>query len=270
MGIEQRIGKSRINILGPCSARERGQVVDVAEALLKEGVHIERACLWKPRTRPGGFEGVGVAGIPWLAEVTNMGITIATEVMEPGHVTDLMQGLQSNGGDQRNAIMWFGSRKQDHRVQRAIAKRMLEETPNEVKLLIKNQPWFSKEHWEGIVEHVIAAGFPNDRIILCHRGFAPGKNEPNPQGFRNLPDFQTAIEVKNATNLPMIIDASHIGGTREKVLAVLSQAPHWAFDGVMIEVDSEPEKALTDKSQQLSIADIQTILRLSDPRNEYV
>lgn len=247
-----------IIIAGPCAAESRIQVLDIARGLKEHGLSIMRASLWKPRTKPG-FEGVGSEGIPWLAEATKLGITVGTEVLLPSHVTEIVKGITKEGNP-KNILLWLGSRNQNHFLQREIAKTMLGETSDEVRLMIKNQPWRDESHWLGIVDHVTDAGFPPERIILCHRGFSPGWSD-NPAELRNLPDWEMAIKVKERTGLPMIIDPSHIGGSVENVFRIVEEAKKSPFDGLMVEVHPNPTVAKTDAKQQLSIDQLDELLK---------
>src|SRR3989338_2226395 len=181
--------KSKIIIAGPCAAESREQVINCALALKKQGIKIMRASLWKPRTQPG-FEGIGTKGISWLAEITMLGITVATEILLPEQLTQLIKGINKNG-DLSKVLLWIGSRNQNHLIQRGIAKIIKEKMPKTVKLLIKNQAWTDERHWLGIVDHILGSGISPKRLILCHRGFSPN-NQKNPENLRNLPDFEMA------------------------------------------------------------------------------
>ena len=108
--------KQKIIIAGPCAAESREQVINCALSLKKQGIKIMRASLWKPRTAPG-FEGVGAKGISWLAEATNMGITVATEILLPHQLTQLIRGIGKKG-DLSKVLLWIGSRNQNHLIQR--------------------------------------------------------------------------------------------------------------------------------------------------------
>ena len=219
-----------------------------------------RASLWKPRTRPSDFEGVGLAGIPWFAEVTKMGITIGTEVLMPGRVTDLINGIQNNNGDPTKIFLWLGSRNQNQFVQKPIAKRIAKYAPDNVKLLIKNEPWGDEDHWLGIVDYVVRGGLSPDRLILCHRGFYPWRQN-NPDNFRNLPDFEMAMRVKEKTGLPMLLDPSHIGGSVENVFKVVNMAAEFPFDGLMVEYNPLPIKPQTDAGQHLTLGELDELLK---------
>lgn len=249
----------KIIIAGPCAAESREQVINSAIALHKQGINIIRASLWKPRTKPG-FEGVGVKGIPWLAEITNMGLTAATEILIPSQLTQLVKGIGKRG-ELSKILPWIGSRNQNHLIQREIAKIVNEEMPKTVRLLIKNQAWSDERHWLGIVDHVLGSGISAKRLILCHRGFSTG-GQNNPNNFRNPPDFEMAMRVKKATGLPMLIDPSHIGGTVENVFKVAEMSAKLDFDGAMIEVHPKPTEAQSDAKQQLTFQELERLLKI--------
>ncbi|MFA6081369.1 MAG: hypothetical protein WC741_03090 [Patescibacteria group bacterium] len=251
--------KQRIIIAGPCAAESREQVINCAVALKKQGIKIMRASLWKPRTAPG-FEGVGAKGISWLAEVTNMGITVATEILLPHQLTQLIRGINKKG-DLGKVLLWIGSRNQNHLIQREIARIIKEKMPKTVKLLVKNQAWSDERHWLGIVDHVIGSGISPKRLILCHRGFSPnGQNNPN--CFRNLPDFEMAMRIKEKTGLSTLVDPSHIGGTVKNVFKVMKIAEEFDFDGMMIEVHPTPIEAKSDAKQQLTFSELDKLLKI--------
>lgn len=241
-------------IAGPCAAESRHSVLSCASEI-KELVTGFRASLWKPRTEPG-FDGVGFEGIPWLAEVSEMGLIVATEVMTPEQTEKLATDLAEKSKSSR-FIFWLGSRNQNHLIQKSIAE-MLNGSAN-VFLMVKNQPWEDERHWFGIIEHILQSGFPAERLILCHRGFHPGRLE-NPCEFRNMPNWEMAMKIKEKSGLPMIIDPSHIGGEAEKVILAAEQANKFNFDGLMVEVNLDPVSALTDKKQQLNIKQFKNLL----------
>ncbi len=252
------LNKKLMIIAGPCAAESRKQVINCAKELKKRDIKIMRASLWKPRTLPG-FEGVGEEGISWLAEVTKMGITVATEVLFPDQVSTVLKVINKKGNPGK-ILFWLGSRNQNHILQRGIASRIKKEAPKSVKLLIKNQPWREERHWLGIIDHILSSGLEKDRIILNHRGFSP-KGE-NPFGLRNFPDFEMAMKVKGLTGLPMVLDPSHIGGTVENVFLIMGKAKQYNFDGAMIEVHPEPKKAKSDAKQQLTFKELDKLLKM--------
>jgi len=252
------LNKKLTIIAGPCAAESQEQIISCAKELKKKGIRIMRASLWKPRTRPG-FEGVGTKGIPWLAEATNLGMTVATEILLPEQLTQLIKGI-SKIGDLNKVLLWIGSRNQNHLIQREIAKIIKEKMPKTVKLLIKNQAWVDERHWLGIVDHILGSGISPKRLILCHRGFS-SQGQNNPDNFRNLPDFEMAMRVKEKTGLPMMIDPSHIGGTVENVFKVMEMAVNFNFDGIMIEVHPKPIEAKSDAKQQITFKELNSLLK---------
>lgn len=250
--------KQKIIIAGPCAAESREQIINCAIELKKRGIKIMRASLWKPRTSPG-FEGVGEKGIDWFAQVTKMGVTVATEVLFPDQVTQVLKIIKKKGNPNK-ILFWIGSRNQNHYLQREIALRINNEAPKSVKLLVKNQPWREERHWLGIVDHILSSGLAKNRIILNHRGFSP-KGE-NPFGLRNLPDFEMAMKIKNLTGLPVVLDPSHIGGSVENVFLIMKKAKQYSFDGAMIEVHPKPIDAKSDAKQQLTFKELDKLLKI--------
>lgn len=258
MGIEQKI-----MIAGPCAAQSREQVVNCAQFLKDRGIDRMRASLWKPRTAPG-FEGVGKEGLPWMAEATKLGVTMGTEVLLPDHVTEVVNGVDRFHGDPTKLFMWIGSRNQNHIIQRQIADRVLNEASENVKLMVKNQPWFDIGHSVGIIEHVLSSGISQDRLVYVWRGIKPHPSQNNPHDFRNMPEWEAAMKVKEKLgNIPMIIDPSHIGGSVSNVMEIMKLAAQYSFDGAMVEVNPlPPEQRVTDKKQQLDLAELDQLLQM--------
>lgn len=245
----------KLVIAGPCAAESLEQVRIVAQQLKQLKVQGMRACLWKPRTKPG-FEGVGSAdGIGLLHQISKSGMIAATEVMLPSHAEELVEHLVHKH-PRRKFIFWIGARNQNHMLQREIGRILANE--DSVYLMIKNQMWRDQQHWLGIYGHVCASGFPAQRLLLCHRGFVP--NGRNPRGLRNIPDYKMAMRVKKLTGGLMLLDPSHIGGVSTKVMDILKEAKQYNFDGYLIEVHSNPQDALTDAAQQLTIEQLAEVL----------
>ncbi len=243
----KKIIKKSIIIAGPCAAESRDQIIVSLKEAKKRKVDFVRISLWKPRTKPG-FEGLGLPGIPLLVEAVQMGINPATEVLLPSHAKAVMNTVLPVLKKDNKLLLWIGSRNQNHIVQRAIAKEVSKD--KRVLLLVKNQPWVDEKHWEGIIEHVLAAGVSKNNLLLCHRGFGP--NGHNPLGLRNMPDFEMSMRIKMKTTLPMVFDPSHVGGSVPNVLKMAGAAAKYNFDGVMVEVHPDPANALTDAKQQLT------------------
>lgn len=251
--------KRPIIIAGPCGAESQKVVQESTQQALERGLSILRASLWKPRTEPG-YDGVKGKGISWLVEVAEKGLTPATEVLNAKQADRVIDAVIKNTSTAK-VILWLGSRNQNHQVQKAVGRsinnglaEVIRGEPR-VLLMIKNQPWKDEKHWKGIVKHVLSGGAKKEQLILCHRGFSPGIN-----GYRNRPDFDMAMKLKNDEELesiPMIIDPSHIGGSQEKVLFIAKKAMEYEkdgkrFDGLVIEVHPKPEEAKSDAKQQLA------------------
>lgn len=239
-----------ITIAGPCAVESREHALETALEAKKRGIDIVRLNLWKPRTKPG-FEGVGDEGITWLLDVAQMGLTPSTEVILPNQAEKLIDAVIKNSDSK--VLIWLGSRNQNHLIQREIGRVIAGE--ERTMLMIKNQPWSDEDHWKGIAEHVLSGGADESQLLMCHRGFKPGAI--NPDNLRNMPDFEMAIRVKRETGLPMIIDPSHMGGTRNNVIEIARQAMNYrktglGFDGLIVEVHPDPDNALTDAKQQLT------------------
>lgn len=243
---------------GPCALESRQQLRECVSHLKQLRIPIVRASLWKPRTLPG-WEGLGRDSLPVLLEETlPHGLIPATEIISSEHAQDVVNVLKDFGSHAK-MLVWLGARNQNHLEQQKMA-RILAEGPHTLHFMFKNQMWDDERHWIGIYEHIIAAGFPKERLMMCHRGFSPGKMT-NPEGYRNLPDFEMAMRVKKHTGLPMILDPSHIAGSKVNVFKVMEEARQYDFDGYMIEVHTDPEKARTDANQQLSMNEFQTVLK---------
>lgn len=249
------MNKRPIIIAGPCAAESQGQIrVSIKEAK-KRNVDFLRISLWKPRTKPG-FDGLREHGISLLTESSVMGVNPATEVILPEHAEKVILAVlpaTKNG----KVLIWIGARNQNHYIQQEIAR--IASQNKRVYLMVKNQPWTSQEHWEGIIEHVLKGGISINNLILCHRGFTPSGN--NPYGYRNMPNFTMAMRIKKKTNLPMLFDPSHTGGTVENVFRVAEDSTKHPFDGLVVEIHPNPKRALTDAAQQLTWEQFDELLK---------
>lgn len=243
--------KNNINktivIAGPCAAESAEQIEASIREAKKRRVDFLRVNLWKPRTKPG-FDGLGKKGLPLLIQVAKSGISPALEVILPEHAKAAMDAVLPVLGSSGKLLLWIGSRNQNHIVQRKIAKIASKDT--RVLLLVKNQPWVNEEHWEGIIGHALSGGMKKENLLNCHRGFSP--NGYNPLGLRNVPDFEMSMKLKAKTNLPILFDPSHTGGSVANVFEMAKQAANHNFDGILVEVHPNPQVALTDAKQQLT------------------
>lgn len=227
-----------IIIAGPCSAESREQVLQTAEALAAKGIKIFRAGIWKPRTKPGGFEGIGTVGLPWLKEVKQKtGMLVSTEVATPAHVFEAVKA----GID----LLWVGARTATN----PFAMQELADSLRgvDVPVLVKNPVNPDLELWIGALERLANAGITNVGVI--HRGFSSYDKKI----YRNAPLWHIPIEMKRRfPNLTIICDPSHIGGTRELVAPISQQAMDLNLDGLMIESHCSPDNALSDAKQQIT------------------
>jgi chorismate mutase len=238
-GVEALLKKRPLIISGPCSAETEEQVVQTATRLAATGkVDILRAGIWKPRTRPGSFEGIGTKGLPWLQQAKKAsGLPVAIEVATGKQVEDALHFDVD--------VLWIGARTtvNPFSVQEvADALRGVD-----VPVLIKNPINPDLELWIGAVERVAKAGIKN--IGLIHRGFSSYGNTE----YRNAPMWHLAIEMKRRNpELLMINDPSHICGRRDILLDVAQKAIDLDFDGLIIESHIDPDNAWSDAKQQIT------------------
>lgn len=227
-------------IAGPCSAETEEQVLSTARELARNGVNIFRAGIWKPRTKPGGFEGVGREGLPWLAKVKEeTGMLTATEVATRQHVEDALGA----GVD----ILWIGARTSANPFAMQEIADALKDAGKDVPVFVKNPVNPDLELWIGALQRLYNAGI--HRLGAIHRGFsAYGKHL-----YRNMPQWHIPIELRRRfPNLTLICDPSHIGGKRELVAPLSQQALDMGFDGLIIESHCDPDCAWSDKAQQVT------------------
>lgn len=234
-GIE---AKRPLIMAGPCSAETEEQVLETAKELAAQGIKIFRAGIWKPRTKPGGFEGVGTEGLAWLKkvkEITRM--YTATEVANQHHVFEALK----HGVD----ILWIGART----TANPFAVQEIADALKgvDIPILIKNPVNPDLELWIGAIERIYNAGL--HRIGAIHRGFS----SYDKRLYRNLPQWHIPIELRRRLpNLPIICDPSHIGGKRDLVAPLCQQAMDMGFDGLIIESHCNPDCAWSDKNQQIT------------------
>ncbi len=230
--------KRPLVISGPCSAESEEQVLQTAHELAKTGVKIFRAGIWKPRTKPGGFEGVGVIGLPWLKKVKEQtGMYTAVEVATERHVFEALK----HGVD----ILWIGARTTANPFAMQEIADALKGV--DIPVLVKNPVNPDLELWIGAIERLYNAGLT--RIGAIHRGFSTYDKKI----YRNQPAWHIAIELRRRLpNLPIVCDPSHIGGKRELISPLCQQAMDLGFDGLIVETHCNPDCAWSDKSQQIT------------------
>ncbi|MEG1573961.1 MAG: bifunctional 3-deoxy-7-phosphoheptulonate synthase/chorismate mutase type II [Bacteroidales bacterium] len=239
--------KRPIIIAGPCSAETEQQVLETAHGLAEHGIKIFRAGIWKPRTKPGGFEGVGSEGLVWLKRVKQeTGMYVATEVANQYHVLEALK----HGID----ILWIGARTTTNPfAMQEIADAL---KGADIPILIKNPVNPDIELWIGGIERIYNAGL--HRICAIHRGFGSYDEKV----FRNAPQWHIPIELRRRLpNLPIFCDPSHIGGRRDIIAQLSQQAMDLGADGLIIESHCTPDYAWSDKNQQITPETLDQIIK---------
>ena len=243
-------------IVGPCSAETEEQVMKTALELRMKGCHNFRAGVWKPRTKPGGFEGNGEKALPWMQRVKKeTGMMVATEVATPEHV-ELAMKYDID-------ILWIGARTSAN----PFAVQALADALKgvDVPVFVKNPVNPDIELWIGALERINQAGVK--RLGAIHRGFSSYDKKI----YRNLPMWQIPIELRRRyPDLPMICDPSHIGGRRELIAPLCQQAMDLGVDGLIVESHCDPDKAWSDAKQQVTPDVLDYILSLLVIRDESV
>lgn len=237
-----------IIISGPCSAETEEQVLDTARGLAKAGVKVFRAGIWKPRTKPGGFEGVGVPGLAWLKKAREQtGLKMATEVATRGHVEAALECEID--------MLWIGARTTANPFAMQEIADALRESGADIPVLVKNPVSPDLELWIGALERLNNAGIT--RLGAIHRGFSTY----GAHTYRNQPQWRIPLELRRRyPQLPIICDPSHIGGKRELIASLSQQALDMGFDGLIIESHCHPDRAWSDRSQQITPEALSRIL----------
>lgn len=243
-------------IAGPCSAESEEQVMTTAQQLSEKGCHIFRAGIWKPRTKPGGFEGNGEAALPWMQQVKKeTGMLVTTEVATPEHVElALKYGID---------LLWIGARTSAN----PFAMQALADSLQgiDVPVLVKNPVNPDLELWIGAMERLNQAGIT--RLGAIHRGFSSYDKKI----YRNLPMWQIPIELhRRIPELPIVCDPSHIAGRRDLIAPLCQQAMDLGFDGLIVESHCNPDAAWSDAKQQITPEVLDYILSLLVIRDETV
>lgn len=235
----EKLNKKPLIISGPCSAETETQVLETAQRLAKTGkVDMLRAGIWKPRTRPGSFEGIGTKGLPWLQQAKKLtGLPTTVEVATGKQVEDALHFEVD--------MLWIGARTTVNPFSvQEVADAL---RGSDVPVLIKNPINPDLELWTGAVERVAKAGIK--KIGLIHRGFSAYGNTE----YRNAPMWHLAIEMKRRNpELIMINDPSHICGRRDILMDVAQKAIDLDYDGLMIESHIDPDNAWSDAKQQVT------------------
>ena len=239
-------GKPRL-ISGPCSAENEKQLLSTATELAKTGnVHLIRAGIWKPRTRPGTFEGVGEKGLKWLQKVKSQtGLPVTTEVANVKHVElCLKYGID---------ILWIGARTSVNPFSVQEIADALRGT--DIPVMVKNPMNPDLQLWIGALERINDAGIT--KLCAVHRGFSTFDKSP----FKNTPMWEIPIELKTmCSSLPIFCDPSHIAGNRELIPMISQKAMDLDMDGLMIECHFSPQSALSDSKQQVTPSQLTKII----------
>ena len=225
-------------IAGPCSAETEDQVLKIAHDLKNTDVSIYRAGIWKPRTRPGMFEGVGAIGLKWLDKVKKeTGLLTATEVANASHVKLALEYDID--------VLWIGARS-------TVSPFIVQEIADALKdtdkiVLVKNPVNPDLPLWLGGLERLYSANIK--KLGVIHRGFSTYEKSK----YRNNPEWQLPIELQNRfPDIPLICDPSHIAGRRDILQDISQTALDLNFDGLMIETHNDPDNAWSDAAQQIT------------------
>lgn len=233
-------------VAGPCSAESREQLLAAARGVAMAGVGVLRAGVWKPRTKPGSFEGVGSEALAWLAEAKReYGLRVVTEVATPEHLEQALKA-ELDG-------VWIGARTTTNPFatqQIADALRGVD-----IAVIVKNPVIPDVDLWVGAIERVYNSGVR--RLAAVHRGFGTHQTTP----YRNAPHWSVPIELhRRIPTIAILSDPSHIGGRRDLVAQLSQQALDLGFSGLMIECHPHPEEALSDAAQQITPAVLQELV----------
>ena len=243
-------------ISGPCSVESREQLFTTGKELAKLGkVNMIRAGIWKPRTRPGIFEGIGEIGLKWLQELKHeIGLKVCVEVATPQHVESAL--------NHEVDALWIGARTT---VNPFSVQTLVESLKGvDIPVMVKNPLHPDLKLWIGALERINNAGIT--KLAAIHRGFYTYDNKP----FRNIPMWEIPIELKRQIpDLPIICDPSHISGNRELINSVAQKALDLSMDGLMIESHFNPQIALTDAEQQIKPVELKELIEKLVIRKEH-
>ena len=233
-------------VAGPCSAETEEQVMETAKGLKELGINVFRAGIWKPRTHPGSFEGVGAPGLKWMQRAKReYGLKIATEVASEKHVFECLK----YGVD----LVWLGARTTANPFLVQEIADALQDT--DIPVLIKNPVSPDIDLWIGALERLNRAGIK--KLGVIHRGFSTADKIK----YRNDPQWQMAIELRSRyPELPFFVDPSHMAGCKDYIRELSQRSLDLGFEGLMIESHCNPSCALSDAKQQLTPAELTDLL----------
>jgi chorismate mutase len=233
-------------VAGPCSAETEEQVLETAKGLKELGINVFRAGIWKPRTHPGCFEGVGIPGLKWLQKVQKeYGLKVAVEVANEKHVYECLK----HGVD----VVWIGARTTANPfLVQEIADAL---AGSDVPVLVKNPVNPDLDLWIGALERLYGAGIR--KLGVIHRGFSTFDKIR----YRNDPHWDIAIELRSRfPKLPFFVDPSHMGGSRDYIQEISQRSLDLGFEGLMVEAHCNPSAALSDSKQQLTPEQLKDML----------
>ena len=233
-------------IAGPCSAETQEQVMETAKGLKDLGINVYRAGIWKPRTHPGSFEGVGAEGLRWMQQAKKeYGLKISTEVASEKHVFECLKF----GVD----LVWLGARTTANPFLVQEIADALKDT--DIPVLVKNPVNPDLDLWIGALERLNRAGIR--KLGVIHRGFSTFEKIK----YRNDPQWQVAVELRSRfPQLPFFVDPSHLGGSKEYIREISQRSLDLGFEGLMIESHCNPSCALSDAKQQLTPDELRDML----------
>lgn len=233
-------------IAGPCSAESEEQIMETARELKEFGINVFRAGIWKPRTHPGSFEGIGVPGLRWMQKAKQeFGLKIATEVASERHVFECLK----YGVD----LVWLGARTTANPFLVQEIADALKDV--DIPVMVKNPVNPDLDLWIGALERLNRAGIR--KLGVIHRGFSTAEKIK----YRNKPEWQIAIELRSRyPKLPFFCDPSHLAGSREYIQEISQRSLDLGLDGLMVESHCDPSCALSDAGQQLTPDQLRDLL----------
>ena len=233
-------------VAGPCSAESEEQVLETARGLKELGINVYRAGIWKPRTHPGSFEGIGTEGLRWMQKARKeYGLKISTEVASAKHVYECLKF----GVD----LVWIGARTTANPFLVQEIADALKDT--DIPVLVKNPVNPDLDLWIGALERLNGAGIK--KLGVIHRGFSTFDKIQ----YRNDPQWQVAIELRSRyPELPVFVDPSHMGGSTDYIREISQRSLDLGFEGLMIESHCNPSVALSDAKQQLTPCELKDLL----------
>lgn len=248
-------GNKTFLIAGPCSVESEEQIMQTVQGLAKYEVNAIRGGLWKPRTRPGSFEGVGVDGLKWLKEAgSTVNIPVTVEVATPKHIEESLKHDID--------ILWIGARTTTNPFSVQTLADSLKGV--DIPIMVKNPMSPDVDLWIGAFERLYNAGIT--KLIAVHRGFSPHKKTV----YRNVPNWRIPIEFRRMEkSIPIICDPSHICGKKDLIQSIAQEAMDLLFDGLMIEVHNNPKEALSDAKQQITPQEYGTLIESLHVKKPY-